>query len=288
MTDRTLPWWLHLMMVGSALSQIYFGLTLIINPAASSHLWPWKLTPLDARLLGASSLVAVPLSLLAALANRWSTARIPSVMQLAYRVMQLVAGFIHINRFNFDRAITWNYFGGGAMMMVAFASVLIFHNSLGKPVSSEPAWIHSGTPLTLSGIARNVIMVFAILYLALGCIFFVLGSDASPFWFEATGQLTPLTARLFASPTMGLVLALWLITRARAWSDVLIPSVGMTTFGLSGLTALILGRSAFAPPTLIGYFTAATPVLLFLIGLFLLSQGRRGQAPKPIPVMPSG
>ena len=113
MKDRTLPWWLHLMMVGSALSQIYFGLTLVINPAASSHLWPWKLTALDARLLGASSLVAVPLSLLASLANRWTTARIPSVMQLAYRVMQLIAGLLHLNKFHFDRLITWNYFGGG-------------------------------------------------------------------------------------------------------------------------------------------------------------------------------
>ena len=211
--------------------------------------------------------------------NRWSTARIPSVMQLAYRVMQLIAGFIHIDRFHFDRAITWNYFGGGALMMVAFAAALIFHKSLGKQVSSEPAWTRPGTPLALNGVARTVILVFAILYLGLGCIFFFLGSGASTLWFEPTGKLTPLTARLFSSPTMGLVLALWLITRARNWSEVLIPATGMITFGLSGLAALILGRSEFAPPTLLGYFTAATPVLLFLIGMFLLSQGWRGQAP---------
>jgi hypothetical protein len=277
MKDRTLPWWLHLMMVGSALSQIYFGLTLVINPSASNHLWPWKLTPLDARLLGASSLVAVPLSLLASFANRWSTARIPSVMQLAYRVMQLIAGLLHLNKFHFNHLITWNYFGGGALMMIAFASVLIFHNSLGKQTSSEPAWVRLGSPLALGRIARSVILLFAALYLALGCIFFFLGSGASPLWFETTGKLTPLTAQLFSSPTMGLVLALWLITRARNWSEVLIPATGMVTFGLSGLTALILARSAFAPPTLLGYFTAATPVLLFLIGLFLLSQGGRGQ-----------
>ena len=82
---------------------------------------------------------------------------------------------------------------------------------------------------------------------------------------------------VYASPTMGLVLALWLITRARFWSEVLIPATGMVTFGLSGLTAFILARSEFAPPTLLGYFTASTPVLLFLIGLFLLSRGRRSQ-----------
>ena len=279
MKERTLPWWLHVMMVGSALSQIYFGLTLVINPAASSHLWPWKLTALDARLLGASSLVAVPLSLLASFANRWSTARIPSVMQFAYRVMQIVAGLLHLNKFHFDRLITWNYFGGGTVMMIAFATILIFHDRLGKPAAAQPAWVRPGKPLILGGVARSFIRLFAILYLALGGIFFFLGSGASSLWFEPTGILTPLTAQLFASPTMGLALALWLITRARFWSEVLIPAAGMATFGLSGLTALILARSAFAPPTLLGYFTASTPVLLFVIGLFLLSRGRRNPNP---------
>ena len=98
-------------------------------------------------------------------------------------------------------------------MIIAFASALIFHNSLGKSASSGPGWSRPGTPLTLSGLTRTVIMVFAILYLGLGCIFFFLGSGASPLWFEPTGKLTPLTAQLFSSPTMGLVLALWLITR---------------------------------------------------------------------------
>jgi hypothetical protein len=279
MNDRTLPWWLHVLMDGSALAQLVFGITLIIDPSAISRLWPWTLTPITARLLGASALVAVPLSLLASLANRWSVARIPTVMQLAYRVVQLIAGFIHIGRFDFTRLVTWNYFGGGAVMMVAFALVLIFHQSLGKPVSSEPTWVRADVPLAMGVVPRTVILVFAITYLGLGGIFFFLGAGASNFWFEEVGNLTPLTARLFASPTMGLVLALWLITRARGWSEVLVPAIGMVTSGLGGTIALILSRSSVAPPTLLGYLTAATPVILFLIGLFLLSPGRRGQIP---------
>lgn len=266
-------------MDGSAIAQLVFGITLIIDPTAISRLWPWTLTPITARLLGASALVAVPLSLLASLANRWSVARIPTVMQLAYRVVQLIAGFIHIGRFDFTRLVTWNYFGGGAVMMVAFALVLIFHQSLGKPVSSEPAWVRAGVSLVMGNVPRTVILIFAILYSVLGCIFFFLGAGASNFWFESAGKLTPLTARLFASPTMGLVLALWLITRARGWSEVLVPAIGMVTSGLGGTIALILSRSFVAPPTFLGYVTAATPIILFLIGLFLLSPGRRGQIP---------
>jgi hypothetical protein len=281
MKDRTLPWWLRLLMIGSAISQLVFGITLIINPSAIDRLWPWTLTPLDARLLGASTLVAVPLSVLATLANRWSVARIPSVMQLAYRVMQLVAGFMHIGRFDFSRMVTWNYFVGGALMMVAFAVVLIFHDSLGKPVNDQPDWVQAGRPLVLGGVSRLLILLFAVFYLGLGCVFFFLGAGAAPFWFEPLGKLTPLTARLFASPTMGLVLALWLITRARYWSEVLIPAVGMITFGLSGVVALALGWSAVAPPTVLGYVTAATPALMFLIGLFLLSTGRQEAATVP-------
>ena len=80
MTDRTLPLWLRLVLVFTGLLQAILGLTLLINPGAINGVWPWALTPITARLLGASSLVSMPLSLLAARANRWSSARIPLVM----------------------------------------------------------------------------------------------------------------------------------------------------------------------------------------------------------------
>ena len=53
MSDRTLPLWLRLILLGTAATQIVFGLTLLFNPSAVSTLWPWTLTPVTARLLGA-------------------------------------------------------------------------------------------------------------------------------------------------------------------------------------------------------------------------------------------
>jgi hypothetical protein len=71
--------------------QLGFGLTVLLSPAAINSVWPWPLSPLSARLLGASALVSVPLSIVTALLNRRSAAVIPLVMLLAYRVMQVLS-----------------------------------------------------------------------------------------------------------------------------------------------------------------------------------------------------
>ena len=72
-----------------------------------------ELPPLTARLLGASTLVSVPMSLLAVGINRYVVAAIPLVMMLTYRVLQLLAGVIYHDRFPANSLVTLNYFGGG-------------------------------------------------------------------------------------------------------------------------------------------------------------------------------
>jgi hypothetical protein len=47
------------------------------------------------------------------------------VMMLTYRVLQLLAGVIHIDRFAASSTITLNYFGGGLLMLVVFGYPLI-------------------------------------------------------------------------------------------------------------------------------------------------------------------
>ena len=87
-----LPDWARAIIVISALMQLAFGLTLLLDPSRIAELWPWKLPPLTARLLGASTLVSVPMAALIVFINRFEFARIPLVMMLTYRVLQLLAG----------------------------------------------------------------------------------------------------------------------------------------------------------------------------------------------------
>ena len=271
--DRTLPRLLRLIMTGMALTQIAFGLTLFLNPAAIANLWPWALSEATARLLAASTLVTVPLAMLSVMANRASVARIPMVMMIAYRLVQLSAGVVHIARFDLSRPTTWNYFGGGLFMLVVMALWLARADRLGQPVAGAPSWIGGEAPLKMGGMARWVFRLAGIVYVLLAVIFFAQGKDADWLWFEPA-KLTPLTARLFASPTLGLGLALWLVTRARLWRQVAVPAAGMVTFGLVGGLAFATSWHNVAPTTIAGYAIPLTPLVLFVLGLYLLVSAR--------------
>jgi hypothetical protein len=270
MTDRTLPAWLRVVLLFTGLLQAGLGITLLLYPAAINGLWPWVLTPVATRLLGASSLVSMPLSILSALGNRWSAARIPLVMLSSYRVLQVLAGIIHLNRFDFRRPITWNYFGGGVLLLLVLAAALALNSRLGRPRADEPAWLGGDAPLAIGGVGQWVLRLLAIGYFVWGLTFLILGQNAAALWFEAPGLATALTLRLFASPIMGLALGIWLTTRAGKWRQVVIPAAGMTLIGLTGSFAIGVEWMSVRPPTPLGYLTAATPLILLLIGLYLL------------------
>jgi hypothetical protein len=273
MSDRTLPLWLRLILLGTAASQIVFGLTLLFNPSAVSTLWPWTLTPVTARLLGASSLVSIPLSVLSAIGNRYSAARIPLIMSLIYRVFQIVAGLMGLSRFDFSQPITWNYFGGGTVMLFVFAFAWLRGPHLGQPVEGHARWMSGG--LSLGKGWRLVMRLIALLYFSLGLAMLVLGPQADVLWFEAAGKLTPLTARLFSGTLIGLSVGLWLVSRARARSEVVVPAAAFVTIGVASATALLLDLGSVTPSTIFGYVPASAPLVLALIGVYILLAVRR-------------
>ena len=194
-------------------------------------------------------------------------------MLLSYRVLQLLAGALHFERFDFTRPVTWNYFGGGGLMLVILAYALVHGHRRGRPV--VPERLGEDRPLALGNAGALVLRAVAVIYLAVGLTYLVLGAQAGWLWLEAPGVLTSLTARLFASPMTGLALALWVISLASSWRQVAIPAAGMATFGLAGSFALVLEFGRIQPPTAAGYITAATPAVLLAIGASLLALGRR-------------
>jgi hypothetical protein len=281
MSDRTLPWWFRVVLIVPAVGQTFFAFALLFDPASISDLWPWPMTPVAARILGASTLVSVPLAVLPALINRWSVTRIPLTMLLTYRVFQITAGLIHIDRFDFSHFPTWNYFAGGSALLIIYAYVLLRGNQLGKPVTELPRFLPGTTPLQMPLVARVALIGAAVVYFVLGLVFLNLGPNAAPLWFEAEGQLTPLTARLFSSPMIGLALSFWLVAYARWWHEVIVPGIGMTTFGVAGAAAMLAERANIDPPSAAGYLTAALPLVLLAIGLFLVTALLWSRRPVP-------
>ena len=128
--------------------------------------------------------------------------------------------------------------------------------------------------LNISNVGKTIFRLISVLFVTLGVLFFFLGENASGLWFEAEGNLTGLTARLFASPMVGLGIAAWMISSSRLWREVAIPAVGMCTFGLAGILTLILESASVQPPTPLGFIIAATPFLLFGMGIYFLVPAR--------------
>jgi hypothetical protein len=282
--DRTIPIWIRLVLAGSGLTQIAFGLTLMADPAAIERVWPWPLTELSSRLLAASTLVSVPLALLPAAANRFSIARIPYFMMLTYRVLQLAAGALHYGRFDPAAPPTWNYFGGGLFMLLVIAYALFRGPHLGHEATAPPGWLPADGPLALGRVATLILDSIGVVFLALGLVFLVVGSQAAVAWIEPSGRLTSLTARLFASPLTGLAVGILLIVRSARWHEVLVPAIGLATFGLSGTLALLAGRDGVSIASPAGWVIAFTPLVLLGVGLYVLAPARRRSAISSAPL----
>jgi hypothetical protein len=269
MMEMKLPNWARAIIVISAVMQLMFGLTLLFDPGRVAELWPWPLPPLTARLLGASTLVSVPMALLVVWINRFVVALIPLVMMLTYRVLQLLAGAIHHDRFAPDSLVTWNYFGGGLLMAIAFGYPLYAGLREQLEPASPNAPLAEPMPWRAAFLARRGLSLLGSAYLALGLVFLFFGGAAKPLWFDAAG-LTPLTARLFASPLTGLGLGLILVSRASDWRQIVVPAIGMVTIGVFGTLSLILDQATFQPQSNLAWFVAATPLVLLGVGLALL------------------
>jgi hypothetical protein len=254
--------------------QVIFGLRLLADPSSLTSMWPWSMTPVTSRLLGASTLVSVPLAFLSVWFNRFSAARLPMIMILCYRVLQLAAGFVHFGQFDLSSPTTWNYFGGGGIMLIVLAIAIARGESLGVAAQGGHPFLRGESGLNMGSMGKIVFRLISVSFILLGILFFFLGENAEWLWFEAAGNLTSLTARLFASPMIGLGVAAWIISASSHWREVAIPAVGMCTFGIAGILTLLLESPSVQPPSLLGFIIAATPLILLGMGIYLLMSSR--------------
>lgn len=267
--EQRIPNWIRLIILISAVMKIGFATTLLIDPSQIKAVWPWPLPALSARLLGASTLVSVTMGILVVVINRYALVMIPLVMMATYRVLQLTAGFIHFDRFDLTSPMAINYFGGGGMMLALFVYVVWAGQNKSLPAASTTARFPKAMGWQPGGLFGLVLMALAAIYVCLGVAFLFLGAAAKPMWIDSAG-MTPLTARLFSSPLIGLGLGLFLISRSRDWRAVMIPAMGLLTIGLSGCLALALELDSVVVRNVLGGLVVTTPLVLAVVGAVLL------------------
>jgi len=90
---------------------------LYLSPATAIDIWPWQLTPLTARTLGAIfALGGAGLGVL--VERRWSAVRIPIQVAGIMLVLILLAGLRAHSEFDAGNPLTWLFaagFGGGTL-----------------------------------------------------------------------------------------------------------------------------------------------------------------------------
>jgi hypothetical protein len=89
---------------------------------AGDALWPWKLTPLVSRYLGALFIAVALGAALCARANDWSQVRLLFPPGLTFTGLSVVAAVLHFASFNPARPATWAFFG---LYLAVFVSGLV-------------------------------------------------------------------------------------------------------------------------------------------------------------------
>ena len=98
------------------------SLLLFLQPDLMIRLWPWMLTPLTARVVGAMFALPGIVGLGIAAEKRWSAARIILEAQAFSIAMILVAAALAWGNFAPSKPLTWLFVGGLAFLLVAIAA----------------------------------------------------------------------------------------------------------------------------------------------------------------------
>ena len=100
------------------------GLFLFTFPATALRFWPWHLTPLTARVLGA--VFCLGLAGIGTLVDRrWTSARIPLQVALVMLVFMVVAGVRAGAEFAGSNVLTWLFVVGFATLTIAAAALYV-------------------------------------------------------------------------------------------------------------------------------------------------------------------
>jgi hypothetical protein len=86
------------------------GLTMYLGPALAQNLWPWPLSPVNVRLLGAFFVGASILSVWSLRQRYWQAIRPLVALYAVFTTLATLASILHFSLFNPGRITTWAFF----------------------------------------------------------------------------------------------------------------------------------------------------------------------------------
>jgi hypothetical protein len=100
---------------------VALGLAMFLAPAAFATVWPWRLTPLMARVFGGWFLLPGTAGITALMEPRWSTYRPVLPVVVVWQVLLLIGSLMHLADFDFTRPSAMLWFAmlvGGILLTI--------------------------------------------------------------------------------------------------------------------------------------------------------------------------
>jgi len=120
----------RLLMGATGAIAVAAGLFLFLLPDQAIDLWPWALTPLTSRVLGAIFMLGTA-SLGVVTDARWGSARLMLQVEVFMLTLILVAAARARAEFDSSNAMTWLLLGGFLAALVSAAVLSVTMSSLG-------------------------------------------------------------------------------------------------------------------------------------------------------------
>ncbi len=122
MLPRPLRWLLGV--VGGVL--VIVSMLLFLFPETMIPTWPWRMTPLTARVMAAMFVLPGLVGLGIAQDGRWSAARIILQAQIFSIVLILLAVVLSSGNFDWSQAVSWIFVGGMTLILLMLVGITIW------------------------------------------------------------------------------------------------------------------------------------------------------------------
>jgi hypothetical protein len=106
-----LPWWVRAILLMHAIVMGVFGIALLLVPLAVAPIWPWEITPLTGRAIGAWLFALGFAAAQAAYENDWGRVQVATMTYILFASLELVALARYPNDIFWDQPTIWVMIG---------------------------------------------------------------------------------------------------------------------------------------------------------------------------------
>ena len=203
---------------------------LLLYPPSVTVVWPWSLTPFNARYLGALYAAALIAAFMQSRSGRWSPARIVTPMIFIFTLIVTVYSFVHLGRFDMARVESWVWF-------VLYVGVCLN--------AGVHLWLYRGrrsrAPLYASLAARLLLSIEIGTLGAYGIGLLIVPEVASRFW---PWKLDAFHAHLYSVTFITPAVGAWLLLRGGDRNQWLTLGLTQAAWGLLPIIGLLIVDSS--------------------------------------------